>query len=236
MDDKEIAVVTGASRGIGKAIALALADEEMDVIIFGRDVNALEKVQKEIQAKGVNCEYFAGDVGDEKFVQMSVKKIMDVYGKIDHLINNAGMGILKPFVEAKLDEFKEQVNANVFGVFNFSRAVVGDMIKRKKGSIINIVSLAGKNGFLGGTMYGATKHAVLGFTKSLMLEVREYNVRVAAVCPGSVATDFGSGNSKKKDVEKVLASEDVAHAVLAIINLPIRALMSEIDLRPTNPK
>ncbi len=236
MDDKEIAVVTGASRGIGKAIALALADEEMDVIIFGRDVDALEKVQKEIKAKGVNCEYFAGDVGDEKFVQMSVKKIMDVYGKIDHLINNAGMGILKPFVEAKLDEFKEQVNANVFGVFNFSRAVVGDMIKKKKGSIINIVSLAGKNGFLGGTMYGATKHAVLGFTKSLMLEVREYNVRVAAVCPGSVATDFGSGNSKKKDVEKVLASEDVAHAVLAIINLPIRALMSEIDLRPTNPK
>ncbi len=236
MDDKELAVVTGANRGIGKAIALALADEEMDVIIFGRDVDALEKVQKEIKAKGVNCEYFAGDVGDEKFVQMSVKKIIDVYGKIDHLINNAGMGILKPFVEAKLDEFKEQVNANLYGVFNFSRAVVGDMIKRKKGSIINIVSLAGKNGFLGGTMYGATKHAVLGFTKSLMLEVREYNVRVAAVCPGSVATDFGSGNNQKKDVEKVLAAEDVAHAVLAIINLPVRALMSEIDLRPTNPK
>ena len=236
MDDKELAVVTGANRGIGKAIALALADEGMDVIIFGRDVDALEKVQKEIKSKEVNCEYFAGDAGDEKFVQMSVKKIIDVYGKIDHLINNAGMGILKPFVEAKLDEFKEQVNANLYGVFNFSRAVVGDMIKRKKGSIINIVSLAGKNGFLGGTMYGATKHAVLGFTKSLMLEVREYNVRVAAVCPGSVATDFGSGNNQKKDVEKVLAAEDVAHAVLAIINLPVRALMSEIDLRPTNPK
>ncbi|OGU29084.1 MAG: hypothetical protein A2057_09740 [Ignavibacteria bacterium GWA2_35_9] len=236
MDDKELAVVTGASRGIGKAIALALADEEMDVIIFGRDVSALEKVQKEIKAKGVNCEYFAGDVGDEKFVQMSVKKIIDVYGKIDHLVNNAGMGILKPLADSKLDELKEQVNANVYSVFNFSRAVVGDMIKRKKGSIINIVSLAGKNGFIGGTMYGATKHAVLGFTKSLMLEVREHNIRVAAVCPGSVATNFGSGNNQKKEVEKVLASEDVAHAVLAIINLPVRALMSEIDLRPTNPK
>ena len=236
MDDRELAVVTGASRGIGKAIALALADEEMDVIIFGRDVDALEEVMKEIISKNVNCEYFAGDVGDEKFVQMSIKKIMDVYGKIDHLINNAGMGINKPFVEAKLDEFKKQINANVYSVFNFSHAVVADMIKRKKGSIINIVSLAGKNGFLGGTMYGATKHAVLGFTKSLMLEVREYNVRVAAVCPGSVATEFGTGNNLKKDVEKVLSSDDVAHAVLAIINLPIRALMSEIDLRPTNPK
>jgi len=236
MDDKELAVVTGASRGIGKAIALTLADEEMDVIIFGRDVSALEKVQKEIKAKNVNCEYFAGDVGDEKFVHMSVKKIMDVYGKIDHLINNAGMGILKKLEEAKLDELKEQVNANVYGVFNFSRAVVGDMIKRKKGSIINIVSLAGKNGFIGGTMYGATKHAVLGFTKSLMLEVREYKVRVAAICPGSVSTEFGSGNNQKKEIDRVLTSEDVAHAVLSIINLPGRALMSEIDLRPTNPK
>ncbi len=236
MDDKELAVVTGASRGIGKAIALAFADEGMDVIIFGRDVNALEKVQKEIKAKNVNCEYFAGDVGDEKFVHMSVKKIMDVYGKIDHLVNNAGMGILKKLEEAKLDEFKEQVNVNIYGVFNFSRAVVGDMIKKKKGSIINIVSLAGKNGFIGGTMYGATKHAVLGFTKSLMLEIREYNVRVAAICPGSVSTEFGAGNNQKKEIDRVLVPEDVAHAVLSVVNLPVRALMSEIDLRPTNPK
>jgi len=236
VDDRVLAVVTGASRGIGKAIALALADEGMDVIIFGRDVKALEKVQTEIKSKNVRCEYFSGDVGDEKFVHMSVKKIIDVYGKIDHLINNAGKGILKPLSEAKLDELKEQVNANVYGVFNFSRAVVGDMIKRKKGSIINIVSLAGKNGFIGGTMYGATKHAVMGFTKSLMLEVREYNVRVAAICPGSVATEFGTGNNQKKEIERVLSPEDVAHAVLSIINLPVRALMSEIDLRPTNPK
>jgi NADP-dependent 3-hydroxy acid dehydrogenase YdfG len=235
MDDKELAVVTGASKGIGKAIALALADEEMDIIIFGRDVDALEKVQKEIKAKGVNCEYFAGDVGDEKFVQISIKKITDIYGKIDHLINNAGVGILKKLQESKLDEFKELVNANVYGVYNFSRAAVGNMIKRKKGSIINIVSLAGKNGFIGGTMYGATKHAVLGFTKSLMFEVREYNVRVAAVCPGSVATEFGTGHNLQKEIQKVLAPEDVAHAVLSIINLPVRALISEIDLRPTNP-
>ena len=235
MDDKELAVVTGASKGIGKAIALALADEEMDIIIFGRDVDALEKVQKEIKAKGVNCEYFAGDVGDEKFVQISIKKITDIYGKIDHLINNAGVGILKKLQESKLDEFKELVNANVYGVYNFSRAAVGNMIKKKKGSIINIVSLAGKNGFIGGTMYGATKHAVLGFTKSLMFEVREYNVRVAAVCPGSVATEFGTGHNLQKEIQKVLAPEDVAHAVLSIINLPVRALISEIDLRPTNP-
>lgn len=236
MSDRDLVIVTGASRGIGKSIALALAEEGMDVIIFGRSVNDLGKVEAEIKSKNVRCEYFSGDVGDEKFVQMSVRKIFDVYGKVDHLINNAGIGITKPFLEAKLDELKEQVNANIYGVFNFSHAVVGDMIKRRKGSIINIVSLAGKNGFIGGTMYGATKHAVLGFTKSLMLEVRGYNIRVAAVCPGSVATRFGSGHNLEKEVEKVLAPEDVAHAVLSVINLPVRALISEIDLRPTNPK
>lgn len=236
MDNNELALVTGASRGIGRVIALALADQGMDVIIFGRDVNALEKVQSEIKSKNVKCEYFSGDVGDEKFVHMSVKKIMDVYGKIDHLINNAGIGIIKPFTESKLGELKQQVNANIYGVYNFSRAVVEDMIKRKKGSIINIVSLAGKNGFLGGTMYGATKHAVLGFTKSLMLEVREYNVRVAAICPGSVATEFGTGHNRQKEPAKVLASEDVAHTVLSVINIPVRALISELDIRPTNPK
>jgi 3-oxoacyl-[acyl-carrier protein] reductase len=236
MSERELAIVTGASRGIGKAIALALADADMDVIIFGRDVNALEKVKALIKSKSVNCEYFAGDAGDEKFVHLSIKKIFDIYGKVDHLINNAGMGIIKNFSESNLNEFKEQVNANIYSVYNFTREVINDMIKRRKGSVINIVSLAGKNGFIGGTMYGATKHAVLGFTKSLMLEVREFNVRVAAICPGSVASDFGTGHNQQKEPEKVLAPEDVAEAVLTIINLPVRALMSEIDLRPTNPK
>jgi short-subunit dehydrogenase len=208
----------------------------MDVIIFGRDVDALENVKNQIKAKNVNCEYFAGDVGDEKFVHLSVKKIYDIYGKVNHLINNAGMGILKNFTESNLAEFKEQVNANVYSVYNFTREVISDMIRRRRGSVINIVSLAGKNGFIGGTMYGATKHAVLGFTKSLMLEVREFNVRVAAICPGSVASEFGTGHNQEKEPEKVLAPADVAHAVLSIINLPVRALMSEIDLRPTNPK
>jgi 3-oxoacyl-[acyl-carrier protein] reductase len=109
------------------------------------------------------------------------------------------------------------------------------MIQRKSGSIINIASLAGKNSFVGGTMYSATKHALLGFTRSLMLEVRQYDIRVAAVCPGSVYTEFGSGlQTNRKDY--ILHIEDVAHAVSAIMKLPVTALMSEIDLRPTNPK
>ncbi|MEO8399152.1 MAG: SDR family NAD(P)-dependent oxidoreductase [Ignavibacteriaceae bacterium] len=235
MSKKDLSIVTGASRGIGYGIALKLAEENHDVMIFGRDVDALQKVQKEIKSKGVECDYFSGDVNDIEFVNKSVKKIEEKFGKVDHLINNAGVGILKPFVDSTLDEFKKQVDTNLYGVYNFTKAVINGMIERKSGSIINIASLAGKNSFIGGTMYSATKHALLGFTRSLMLEVREYNIRVASICPGSVYTEFGDRMmAKKKD--KILQIEDVAHAVAAIINLPVSALMSEIDLRPTNPK
>src|SRR5690554_713652 len=234
--ERELAVVTGASRGIGRAISLALASEGKDVIIFGRDVKALEEVQSEIRSHNVHCEYFSGDAGDEKFVQMSIKKILDVYGKIDHLINNAGIGIMKKVIDASLDDFKKQVNVNLYGVFNFTKAVLPSMIERKSGSIINISSLAGKNSFIGGSMYSATKHALLAFARTLMLEVREYNIRVATICPGSVATDFRTGDIDPRSRGEILQAEDVAQTVLYILNLPLRALMSEIDLRPTNPK
>ena len=152
------------------------------------------------------------------------------------MINNAGIGIMKKVVDASLDEFKEQMDANLFGIFNFTKAVLPQMIKRQSGSIINILSLAAKNAFIGGAMYSATKHAALGFTKSLMLEVREYNIRTAAICPGSVDTSFSHGTIQNKNSEKILKPEDIAEAVIAIMKLPARALMSEIDIRTTNPK
>lgn len=235
MSRKELSIVTGASRGIGKAIALRLASEKHDVMIFGRDISALESVRNEILSKGAECEYFSGDAGDQKFVDRSVKEILDKYGNVDHLINNAGMGILKMFVDSNLNEFKEQVNVNIFGVYNFTKAVIPSMIENKKGTVINIASLAGKNAFKGGTMYSATKHAVLGFSKSLMLEVREYNVKVAAVCPGSVDTEFFTTAGVQKTGTRLLTPSDVAEVVMTIINLPPNALLSEVDLRPTNP-
>jgi 3-oxoacyl-[acyl-carrier protein] reductase len=237
MTEREVTIVTGSSRGIGKAIALRLADENHNIMLFGRDVKALEDVQKMIIQKGVEAEFFSGDAADTKFVNQSVKKIIEKFGKVDHLINNAGIGIIKKFVDSSLEDFRKQVDVNLFGVFNFTKAVIDNMIKRRKGSIINIASLAGKNSFLGGTMYSATKHALLGFTKSLMLEIREYNIRVASICPGSVDTSFNSGGSMDpRSRGEILKPEDVAECAAAIIKLPPRALMSEIDLRPTNPK
>ncbi len=235
-DETIISIVTGASRGIGRGIAHRLAKEKHNVMIFGRDVSALKKVGKELREFGVETELFAGDVANEKFVNESVETILKEYGKIDHLINNAGVGIMRKVVDASLDDFRKQMDANLFGIFNFTKAVLPSMIKRRSGSIINILSLAAKNAFVGGAMYSATKHAALGFTKSLMLEVREYNIRTAAICPGSVDTEFSHGEIQSKNIDKILKPEDVAETVIAIINMPPRALISEIDIRPTNPK
>lgn len=236
MSSKELTIVTGASRGIGKGIALRLAKEGHNLMLFGRDKTALENVNQEVIALGVQTETFLGDAADTKFVNESVSKIIKTYGRVDHLINNAGMGILKKFVDSSLDEFKKQIDVNLYGVYNFTKAVIGNMIANRKGSIINISSLASKNAFVGGTMYSATKHALMGFTKSLMLEVREYNIRVAAICPGSVDTHFNPNREVIPDKKNILLSEDVAETVVLVLKMPIRALVSEIDIRPTNPK
>lgn len=237
MSENQVSVVTGASRGIGKAIALALADEGHDIIIFGRDRNALDKVSEVIKSKNVRVLSFSGDVRDVDFVNNSVQEISDKFGRIDNLINNAGFGIFKNFVDSSLQEFRDQIDVNLFGVYNFTKAVVPSMINAKKGNIINISSLAGKNSFVGGTMYSASKFALMGFSRSLMLELREHFIRVVLICPGSVDTEFfvESGHSAPAK-GKVLLAEDIAHTVLSVIRLPERAMISEIDIRPTNPK
>jgi len=235
MSEKELAIVTGASRGIGKGIALRFAREGYNVMLFGRDIEALNNVEEEVKSFGVSSEVFAGDIANEDFVNKSINEILKNFGNVDHLINNAGLGIMKKVIDSSLDDFKRQIDVNLYGVFNFSKAVLPSMMERRSGSIINIISLAGKNPLSPGALYSASKHAALGFTKSLMQEVREYNIRVAAICPGSVDTYFGSGaHDSRKD--KILKPEDIAETVLAVIKLPIRALISEIDIRPTNPK
>lgn len=232
----EITIVTGASKGIGRAIALRMAEEGHNLMLIARDEKKLREAKNDILKKNVECEYFAGDVADKVFVNESVKKIYAKYGRVDHLINNAGFGIFKLFVDSSVEEFRKQMDVNIFGVYNITKAVIDGMIKQQRGSIINIASLAGKNSFIGGTMYSATKHALLGFTRSLMLEVRQYNIRVAAICPGSVATDLISGSMAPPPMDKILQAEDIAETVMSIIKMPARALISEIDIRPTNPK
>jgi 3-oxoacyl-[acyl-carrier protein] reductase len=234
--EKEVVLVTGASRGIGKAIALKLARQNYEVVIFGRDTNKLKEVSDQLSEYSTGQLSFAGDVSDTLFVNDSVSKVIAKYGRVDHLINNAGYAVFEKFVDSSIEQFKKQIDANVYGIYNFCKAVVDTMIERKNGSIINISSIAGKNGFVRGSMYAATKHAVQGFTKSLMLELREYNIRVASVCPGSVATEMIIDSPMQPpNVSKILNPENIADVVESIIKLPLNACVSEVEIRPTNP-
>lgn len=236
MAGTDVSIVTGAGRGIGRSIAVRLAKEGHNLIITSRTERELRSAKEEIESFGVACSYFAGDVADPHFVNNTVEEILKSYGRVDHLINNAGIGIIKKVVDSKLEEFQRQINTNLYGIYNFTKAVLPGMIDRRSGSIINISSLAGKNSFVGGAMYSASKHAVMGFTKSLMLEVREYNIRTVVICPGSVESSFGRNSSTDpRSKGQILMPEDVADVVAVVIKLPVRALMSEIDLRPTNP-
>jgi NADP-dependent 3-hydroxy acid dehydrogenase YdfG len=147
-------------------------------------------------------------------------------------VNNAGIGVFKPVVTMQVSEFDAMWNVNMRGVFLATRAVLPSMIRSRRGAIVNIASLAGKNIFKGGAGYGATKWALRGFAGSLMLEVREHNIRVVTIYPGSVDTDFSPGGKKGAQITQ---PEDVASAVVFAVTAPERSMFSEIDLRPTNP-
>ncbi len=163
-----------------------------------------------------------------------IKAAHDAHVRIDVLVNNAGFGIFKPVAETSVDDFDRLFDVNMRGTFIATREALRYMIEQNDGVIINIASLAGKNGVENGAIYAATKWAVLGFGKSLMLEVRKHNIRVITICPGSTDTGFGSGSHPNRD--KILRPEDVAEAAVLAASLPARAMMSEIDLRPTNPR
>ncbi|MBK8945652.1 MAG: SDR family NAD(P)-dependent oxidoreductase [Ignavibacteriae bacterium] len=232
---RKTAIVTGASKGIGNSISLKLAEENFNVMIFGRSEKNLISVKKEILKNNVECEYFIGDVADQNFVNISIKQILKKYKKVDILINNAGVAIFKKFSETTLEDFQTQVNTNVYGVFNFTKSVVENMINNENGTIINIVSQAGKFGFDFGSTYSATKHAVMGFSKSILLELRKFNIRVITVCPGSTDTDMIKNSPIHKNLKQFLKPKDIAEIVISAIKLPQNALISDLEIRPTNP-
>jgi NADP-dependent 3-hydroxy acid dehydrogenase YdfG len=154
---------------------------------------------------------------------------------LDILVNNAGIGRFAPVKELSLSDFDAMWNVNVRGLFLCTQHAVRMMETQRGGVIVNISSLAGKNAFVRGAGYAATKWALMGFAKCLMLEVRERNIRVVTVCPGSVDTTF-SHPSESPRAEKLIHPQDVADTVLAAITIPARSMVSEIDIRPTNPK
>ncbi len=230
----KVAVVTGASRGIGKSVAEHFAAEGARLVVSARDAERIDSLARELKSKGTEVISVVADVSRESDIVSLVKSAVDAFGRIDILVNNAGFGIFKPVAEMKTDEFDSLFNVNMRGTFIATREALPHMIRQGDGVIINIASLAGKNAVENGAAYAATKWAMLGFAKSLMLEVRRHNIRVITICPGSVDTDFGSGHHPNRD--RLLKPDDVAEAAVLAASLPPTAMMSEIDLRPTNPK
>ena len=230
------ALVTGATEGIGRATALALGRAGYRVGICSRSTEKVEATLAELRAQGVAAAGAAADVADPDQVRHLVEQVRGTLGEIDVLVNNAGVLIARPIEELTLEDWDVTMATNLRGLYLTTRLVLPGMRTRRQGTIVNVASLAGRNGFVGGSAYSASKHAVLGFSRSLMLEVRKDNVRVIAICPGSVATGMLRDQAMlKPDHERILRPEDVAASILHVLALPTGALVSELDIRPTNP-
>ncbi|MBA3259498.1 MAG: SDR family NAD(P)-dependent oxidoreductase [Gemmatimonadales bacterium] len=230
------ALVTGATQGIGRATAFALGRAGYRVGICSRTAAKVERLKEELAAAGIQAAGAAADVADPAGVHRAVAAIASDLGEIEVLINNAGVLIARPFEELTVEDWDVTMSTNLRGLFLVTREVLPGMRLRGRGTIVNVSSLSGRTGFVGGAAYAASKHGVLGFSRSLMLEVRKENIRVVAICPGSVDTGMLSDQPMlKSDAGRILRPDDVAETILHTLCLPDRAMVSELDIRPTNP-
>jgi 3-oxoacyl-[acyl-carrier protein] reductase len=226
------AVVTGASKGIGLAIAEALADEGARLIVNARTSEALEGAAGKLRGKGVEVRAVAGDVGDERTVGRIVEAAS---GRLDLLVNNAGIGLKGPVEEMTTEDFDRVVRTNLRGPFLLTRAAIPIMRGQEGGTIVNVASLAGKNAVPNRAAYAMTKWGLIGFGRSVMGEIRKHNIRILTVAPGSTMTEFGHGSEKLSEAPRLVQPSDVAAVVVQALKLPDRATVSEFEIRPTNP-
>jgi 3-oxoacyl-[acyl-carrier protein] reductase len=225
------ALITGASRGIGLAIARKLAQLGARLSLCARDAARLESAGADLRHNGFEILTMVADVTRPNEIQNLVDRTHRELGPIDILINNAGIGRFGPAHQMNEADWDAVLDTNLKSVFLVTRAVVPEMIERKRGHVVNISSLAGKNAFAGGGIYCASKWGLMGLTACMAEDLRAHNIRVSAVCPGSVATDFSPHTGR--DTSKLLQPEDVAHAVVTLVTQAPQSFISEIDLRPT---
>lgn len=232
----KIALVTGAGKGIGRAIAIALAKEGVHVGLLARNSSQLQGVANDIQGLGVKTAVVVADVANINAVNAAAAQIKKVLGPVDILINNAGIGTFGKFLELEPADWENIIKVNLLGVYYMTRAVLPDMIERQTGDIINISSTAGQRGAAVTSAYSASKFAVMGLTESLMQEVRKHNIRVSALTPSTVATELAIANNLTDgNPEKVMQPEDLAELVIAQLKLNRRVFIKEAGMWSTNP-
>lgn len=235
------ALITGAGRGIGRAVAIALAKEGVNVGLLARSEENLKAVAKEVEAEGVKAEgvkavIATADVSSYEEVTTAIEMLKNGLGSIDILINNAGISKFGKFLELDVADWEKIIQVNLMGVYYATRAALPSMIEQQSGDIINISSTAGQKGAPVTSAYSASKFGVLGLTESLAMEVRKHNIRVTALTPSTVATDMAvdlgltDGNP-----DKVMQAEDIAEFIVAQLKLNKRIFIKSAGLWSTNP-
>jgi 3-oxoacyl-[acyl-carrier protein] reductase len=227
---EKTALVTGASRGIGRAIAWRLGRLGASVAICARSREDLERTASSLREQGIRTMPIVADVTRAEDVQRMIEQTCSQFGEIEILVNNAGVGIFGPFHERTESDWDAVLHTNLKAVFLTSRAVAPRMIRLGRGHIINISSLASKSAFSGGAIYCASKWGLMGLTACMAEDLRMHGIRVSVICPGSVATDFSSHAGR--DPATLLQPEDVAYAVAMLVAQSPQSCISEVDVRP----
>lgn len=233
----KVAIVTGAGRGIGKAIAVALANEGVKVGLLARTEAALKEVASEVAGLGVKAAYAAVDVSSLEQVNQAIEKLTNELGTADILINNAGIGKFATLLEMDPEEWKKIIDVNIMGTYHVTRAVLPQLIEKNGGDIINISSTNGLNGAATSSAYSASKFGVIGLTESLAQEVRRNNIRVTALTPSTVATELAVKTNliAENNEDKYMQPEDIAEFIVSQLKLHPRVYIKAASLLATNP-
>lgn len=233
----KVAIITGAARGIGKATAVALAKEGVNVGLIARTESTLKEVAAELEGMGVKVAYAAADIASKEQVETAVETLKNELGPADILINNAGIATFGTLLEMDPTEWKDMIDTNVLGTYYVTRAVLPQLVEKNSGDIINISSTNGLNGAATASAYSASKFAVIGFTESLAQEVRRNNIRVSALTPSTVATDLALDLNLIKDnnESKFIQAEDLAEFIVGQLKLSQRVYVKTASFIATNP-
>ena len=233
----KVAFVTGAGRGIGKAVAVALANEGVNIGLLARTEADLVEVEREVQSLGVKAAYAAVDISSQVEVEEAIKKLTDSLGSADILINNAGIGKFATLLDMDPQEWKKIIDVNLMGPYYVTRAVLPQLIEKNGGDIINISSTNGLNGAATSSAYSASKFGLIGLTESLAQEVRRNNIRVTALTPSTVATELAVKTNliAENNDEKYMQPEDIAEVIVSQLKLHPRIYVKTASLLATNP-